>query len=88
MKADDRIAGLLRRTPDLLTTILAAWRTGAVYQPLFAAFGLKAIEHRLTSSGAKIIVHLGDTAAKRMRHTFSKRLVFARVRAAVSGANN
>lgn len=56
IKAGDRVAGLLPRTPALLVTILAAWRIGAVYQPLFTAFGPKAIEHRLTSSGAKAVV--------------------------------
>lgn len=52
----DRIAGLLPRTPMLLATILAVWRVGAVYQPLFTAFGPKAIEHRLTTAGAKLVV--------------------------------
>ncbi len=52
----DRVAGLLPRTPELLTTILAAWRLGAVYQPLFTAFGPKAIEHRVSTSQAKVIV--------------------------------
>ena len=42
----DRVSGLLPRTPELIITILAAWRIGAVYQPLFTAFGPKAIEHR------------------------------------------
>lgn len=52
----DRVAGLLPRTPMLLVTILAVWRIGAVYQPLFTAFGPKAIEHRLGAAGAKIVV--------------------------------
>lgn len=52
----DRVAGLLPRTPELLTTILATWRLGAVYQPLFTAFGPKAIEHRLGTSRAKVVV--------------------------------
>jgi acetyl-CoA synthetase len=52
----DRVAGLLPRVPELLITILATWRLGAVYQPLFTAFGPKAIEHRVQTSGAKIIV--------------------------------
>ncbi|MFD2248672.1 acetyl-CoA synthetase [Pseudochelatococcus lubricantis] len=54
--AGDVVAGLLPRTPDLLVTILGAWRAGAVYQPLFTAFGPKAIEHRLRTSGAKLVV--------------------------------
>lgn len=52
----DRVAGLLPRTPELLVTILATWRLGAVYQPLFTAFGPKAIEHRLHQSQAKVVV--------------------------------
>ncbi|MDF0731530.1 AMP-binding protein [Pseudomonas entomophila] len=54
--AGDRVAGLMPRTPELLVTILAAWRLGAVYQPLFTAFGPKAIEHRLEQSHAKVVV--------------------------------
>lgn len=52
----DRVAGLQPRTPDLLVTILAVWRVGAVYQPLFTAFGPKAIEHRLTTAGTRLVV--------------------------------
>src|SRR5271157_399060 len=52
----DVVAGLLPRTPELLVTILGTWRAGAVYQPLFTAFGSKAIEHRLQSSEAKLVV--------------------------------
>ena len=35
----DVVAGLLPRIPELLTVILGAWRVGAIYQPLFTAFG-------------------------------------------------
>ena len=52
----DVIAGLLPRTVELVAAILGAWRLGAVYQPLFTAFGPKAIEHRLKLSGAKLVV--------------------------------
>ena len=47
---------MLPRIPDLLTVALGTWRAGAVYQPMFTAFGPKAIEHRLQTSGAKLIV--------------------------------
>ena len=46
IQVGDCIAGLLPRTPELLITILATWRIGAIYQPLFTAFESKAIEHR------------------------------------------
>lgn len=52
----DRVAGLLPRVPELLVVILGTWRAGAVYQPLFTAFGPKAIEYRVASSEAKLIV--------------------------------
>ncbi|AXA53702.1 AMP-binding protein [Pseudomonas thivervalensis] len=52
----DKVAGLLPRTAELLIVVLATWRIGAVYQPLFTAFGPKAIEHRLGSSEARIVV--------------------------------
>jgi acetyl-CoA synthetase len=52
----DIIAGLLPRTPDLVAVVLGALRAGAAYQPLFTAFGPKAIQDRLTMSGAKLVV--------------------------------
>jgi hypothetical protein len=55
----DTVAGLLPRIPELLVAVLGTWRVGAIYQPLFTAFGPAAIEHRLTAEGgsqAKLIV--------------------------------
>lgn len=52
----DRVAGLLPRTVELLITVLGTWRVGAVYQPLFTAFGPKAIEQRLECSKARWVV--------------------------------
>src|SRR6185312_12089089 len=37
-------------------TILGTWRAGAVYQPLFTAFGPKAIEHRLRMGEVRLVV--------------------------------
>ncbi|BDM21883.1 MULTISPECIES: acyl-CoA synthetase [Pseudomonas] len=62
--AGDRVAGLMPRTPELLVTILATWRLGAVYQPLFTAFGPKAIEHRLEQSHARVVVTDNHNRAK------------------------
>ncbi|OAL79097.1 AMP-binding protein [Acinetobacter sp. SFB] len=56
LKEGDCIAGLLPRTPELLITILATWRMGAIYQPLFTAFESKAIEHRINTAKTKLIV--------------------------------
>lgn len=52
----DVVAGMLPRTPDLLATILGTWRVGAVYQPLFTAFGAKAIESRLRTGQTRLVV--------------------------------
>ena len=64
VEAGDRVAGLMPRTPELLVTILATWRLGAVYQPLFTAFGPKAIEHRLEQSHARLVVTDSQNRAK------------------------
>ncbi|WP_111860580.1 AMP-binding protein [Acinetobacter sp. CFCC 10889] len=56
LKTGDCIAGLLPRTPELLITILATWRIGAIYQPLFTAFESKAIEHRLETANTQLVV--------------------------------
>jgi len=56
VRRGDRVAALLPRNVELLITLFATWRIGAVYQPLFTAFGPKSIEHRLGSSGAKLVV--------------------------------
>ena len=55
----DVVAGLLPRIPDLFTVVLGTWRVGAIYQPLFTAFGPAAVESRVTAQGgsqAKLIV--------------------------------
>jgi len=55
VRPGDRVAGLLPRTPALAAVILGVLRAGGVYQPLFTAFGPKAIEHRIGASGAHVI---------------------------------
>jgi acetyl-CoA synthetase len=55
----DVVAGLLPRIPELLTVAFGSWRVGAIYQPLFTAFGPAAIASRVTAAGgsqAKLIV--------------------------------
>lgn len=60
----DRVAGLLPRIPELLVVILGTWRAGAVYQPLFTAFGPRAIEHRVAASGARLLFSDPDNCSK------------------------
>jgi len=55
----DVVGGLLPRIPELFVVVLGTWRVGALYQPLFTAFGPAAIASRVTSAGgsqAKLIV--------------------------------
>jgi acetyl-CoA synthetase len=60
----DRVAGLLPRTPELLVVILGTLRAGAVYQPLFTAFGAGAIEYRLGRAGTRLVVTDGTHRSK------------------------
>ncbi|ASK36244.1 AMP-binding protein [Alcanivorax sp. N3-2A] len=64
VRAGDCVSGLLPRRVELLITILGTWRLGAVYQPLFTAFGPKAIGHRLDIAGSKVVVTDGANRAK------------------------
>nr|WP_297462212.1 AMP-binding protein [uncultured Halomonas sp.] len=52
----DRIACMLPRTPELMVAILASWRIGAVYQPLFTAFGSDAVDFRLARADARLLI--------------------------------
>ncbi|KOX12660.1 AMP-binding protein [Nocardiopsis sp. NRRL B-16309] len=52
----DRVATLMGKSTDLITVILAIWRLGAVYVPLFTAFAPQAIALRLEGSGAHVVV--------------------------------
>ncbi len=52
----DRVATLMGKSTDLVTVLLAIWRLGAVYVPLFTAFAPQAIALRLEGSGARVVV--------------------------------
>ncbi|WLW50528.1 AMP-binding protein [Streptomyces sp. YU58] len=52
----DRVATLMGKSTDLVTVVLAIWRLGAVYVPLFTAFAPQAIALRLEGAGAKVVV--------------------------------
>ena len=56
VRPGDQVACMLPRIPDLFTVALGVWRAGAVYVPLFTAFGPKAIEYRLQRSAARLVV--------------------------------
>jgi acetyl-CoA synthetase len=56
IKKGDRVAGLLGKDMELVITILATWKVGAIYVPLFTAFGPDAIMHRATDSQLSLVV--------------------------------
>ena len=62
--AGDRVAVMLPKSPELVVTLLAIWRAGAVHVPLFTAFGPDAVGYRVRSSGARLAITDGDNRAK------------------------
>jgi len=60
----DRISGLLTRTPELLVVVMGALKAGAVYQPLFTAFGSGAIEYRVQKANTRLLVTNPDQWSK------------------------
>lgn len=51
-----KVAVLLPKGPELVISVLAIWRLGAVHVPLFTAFGPQAIHFRVDNSGAEVII--------------------------------
>jgi acetyl-CoA synthetase len=64
----DRVAVLLPKSTELLVTLVAIWRRGAVHVPLFTAFGPEAVDYRLAHSEACLVV---TDAANRPKITFA-----------------
>ncbi|WP_240316503.1 AMP-binding protein [Mycobacterium persicum] len=72
VRRGDRVATLMGKGVDLVVTILATWRLGAVHVPLFTAFGAGAVSERLERSATVLVVadpehrhklaHRGDRA--------------------------
>ncbi len=60
----DSIACMLPRIPELFVVALGVWRAGAVYVPLFTAFGSQAIGYRLQRSAARLVVTDGANRPK------------------------
>ena len=52
----DRVVSLLGRVPELHIAALGTWKLGAVFCPLFSAFGPQPIQTRLEKSGARVLV--------------------------------
>ncbi|WP_461188608.1 AMP-binding protein [Arthrobacter sp. Z4-13] len=60
----DAVATLMGKSADLVVMLLAIWRRGAVHVPLFTAFAWPAIEMRMASSKAKVIITDADQRRK------------------------
>jgi acetyl-CoA synthetase len=52
----DRVASLLGRVPELHIAALGTWKLGAIFCPLFSAFGPEPVRTRLEKSGARVLV--------------------------------
>lgn len=59
-----RVAVLLPKGPELIISVLAIWRLGAIHVPLFTAFGPQAIFYRVENSGAQIIITDSNNRSK------------------------
>ena len=51
-----KIGVMLPKGPHIMIVALAAWRLGAVYIPMFTAFGPDAIAVRLKDAGANVVI--------------------------------
>lgn len=60
----DAVATLMGKSADLVYTLMAIWRLGAVHVPLFTAFAWPAIELRMNGSGAGVVVTDADQRGK------------------------
>ncbi len=56
MKAGDRIAVLMDRSPDLIATILGILKLGAIYVPINPNFNAVYVNHVINDSSAKMVV--------------------------------
>jgi len=66
----DRVFGLMGRIPALCIAALGTFKTGAVFSPLFSAFGPEPVRSRMTLGDARVLV---TTAALYRRKVMSWR---------------
>jgi len=58
------VAVLMRKRLELVVSLLAIWRLGAVHVPLFTAFAPGAIDMRLRSSRVRLVISEPSQRAK------------------------
>ena len=64
VRRGDRVAAVMGKSADLVTTLLGIWRVGAVYVPLFTAFAEEALRSRLVGAGVVLVVTDEDQLPK------------------------
>ncbi|MDF2144203.1 acetate--CoA ligase [Knoellia sp. p5-6-4] len=62
----DRVCTLLPRSPELYLTALGTLKAGAVYCPLFPAFGMEPVRQRLELGGVRVLVTDRESYAKKI----------------------
>ena len=62
----DRVCTLLPRSPELYLTALGTLKAGAVYCPLFPAFGMEPVRQRLELGGVRVLVTDAESWAKKV----------------------
>uniref|UniRef100_UPI0025D2E32E AMP-binding protein n=1 Tax=uncultured Aeromicrobium sp. TaxID=337820 RepID=UPI0025D2E32E len=55
VREGDRVPVLMGKRPELVVTLMAIWRLGAVHVPLFTAFATGAIEMRVSGAKARLV---------------------------------
>ncbi len=60
----DCVPLMMAKREELVITMMAVWRLGAVHVPLFTAFATGAAQMRIEGSGAKLVVAEPDQAEK------------------------
>jgi acetyl-CoA synthetase len=63
----DRVFTLLNRVPALYVTALGIWKRGAVFSPLFSAFGPEPIKARMTIAEPKALVTTARFFTRKVR---------------------
>ena len=63
----DRVCALMGRIPELYVTALGTLKAGAVFCPLFSAFGPEPIRVRLAKSQARALVTTASLYARKVR---------------------
>ena len=64
VKKGDRVATLLPKGAEVLIAMVAAWRLGAVYMPLFGALGSQPVAYRLKDGSPGVLVTNGTFRRK------------------------